>query len=93
MAGTIPPDAAWRTAGQQVYATTLHCPRRNFPRRPPYLYNQWQSTCQVARNSTVAIAVLANDTDAKGDALTISALSAPANGTARIKANGAVWEP
>ena len=42
------------------------------------------------RNTAATIAVLANDTDADGDALSVMAVTAPAHGTAVANANGTV---
>ena len=47
-------------------------------------------TARTAEDAEVLIDVLANDTDAEGDALRIEAITSPANGTARIAASGGV---
>jgi VCBS repeat-containing protein len=47
-------------------------------------------TATTTRNTAVTIAVLANDVDADGDALTVTIGSAPVHGTAAVNANGSV---
>ena len=44
----------------------------------------------TSRNTAAAIAVLANDTDADGDTLSVMTVTAPAHGTAVVNANGTV---
>ena len=44
----------------------------------------------TAEDTPVAVAVLANDTDPDGDALTVSAVTQPAHGTVAINADGTV---
>ena len=44
----------------------------------------------TSRNTAAAIAVLANDTDADGDTLSVTSVTAPAHGTASVNANGTV---
>ena len=44
----------------------------------------------TAEDTATTIAVLANDTDADGDSLTVSAVSTPAHGTAAINADGTI---
>jgi len=45
---------------------------------------------QAVTNTATAVAVLANDTDADNDFLTVTNVSAPAHGTAAIQANGTI---
>lgn len=45
-------------------------------------------TATVARGATAYIAVLANDTDPDGDALTVTAVTAPSKGSAVVTGNG-----
>ena len=47
-------------------------------------------TAATAEDESVVIDVLANDTDAEGDALRVDSVSRPAHGTARAAANGGV---
>ena len=47
----------------------------------------------VAEDASVAIQPLANDTDADGDTLTISAVSTPAHGTAVVEAGQVTYTP
>ena len=47
-------------------------------------------TALTVEDAEVVIDVLANDTDADGDALSIESVTAPVNGTARIAADGGV---
>ena len=47
-------------------------------------------TARTAEDAGVLIDVLANDTDAEGDALMVESVTAPSNGTARIAADGRV---
>lgn len=47
-------------------------------------------TATTSKNTAVAIAVLANDSDADGDPLTVTSLTAPANGTAVLNPDGTV---
>jgi hypothetical protein len=54
---------------------------------PPSAVNDSAST---SKNSAVIVAVLANDSDADGDALRIDSVSRPANGTAAILADGSI---
>ena len=54
---------------------------------PPSAVNDSAST---SKNAAVIIAVLANDSDADGDALRIDSISRPANGTAAIRADGTI---
>lgn len=56
------------------------------PNRPPVAVND---AARTAPGQAVAVAVLANDSDPDGDALSVTAVSKPAHGTATI-ANGAV---
>ncbi len=60
------------------------------PNRPPVAAND---TATTAFATPVTIAVLANDSDPDGDALTIGAVTAPAHGTAAISANAIVYTP
>jgi hypothetical protein len=47
-------------------------------------------TAQALPAAGITIAVLANDSDADGDALTVSTITAPANGTAAVNPDGTV---
>ncbi|MEO8683834.1 MAG: Ig-like domain-containing protein, partial [Devosia sp.] len=47
-------------------------------------------TISVAEDASVVISVLANDTDANGDALSVTGAGAPAHGTAVINQNGTI---
>ena len=47
-------------------------------------------TATTPEDTATTIAVLANDTDANGDTLTVTAVTTPAHGTAAINANGTV---
>ena len=49
-----------------------------------------QRRSTTAEDTAAIIAVLANDTDADGDSLSITAVSAPTNGTAVANANGTI---
>jgi hypothetical protein len=57
---------------------------------PPVARNDAAAT---KRNTAVTIAVLANDSDADGDALTIVSATAPKNGTAAIAGSGIRYTP
>ena len=50
-------------------------------------------TARTVEDAEVVIDVLANDTDADGDALSIEAVTAPVNGTARIADGGVLYAP
>ncbi len=50
-------------------------------------------TARTAEDAEVVIDVLANDTDADGDALSIESVTAPVNGTARIAHGGVLYAP
>jgi outer membrane protein OmpA-like peptidoglycan-associated protein len=50
-------------------------------------------TVTAAASGATTINVLANDTDADGNALTLQSVSAPANGTAVVTGNRAVYTP
>ena len=50
-------------------------------------------TATTVRNRAVTIAVLANDSDADGDALTLVSVSSPAHGTAAISGTSIVYTP
>ncbi|MYK46826.1 MAG: hypothetical protein F4029_11435, partial [Gammaproteobacteria bacterium] len=64
--------------------TALPAPTTN---RAPSASNDTATTTEAA---AVAIDVLANDTDADGDALTVASVVQPANGTAAIQSDGSV---
>ena len=57
---------------------------------PPVVVNDSAATTS---GSAVSIAVLANDTDPDGDALSIKSVTAPANGTSRIDGPQATYRP
>ena len=44
----------------------------------------------TAEDTAVSVAVLTNDTDLDGDTLTVSAVTAPAHGTATVNADGTI---
>jgi uncharacterized protein YhjY with autotransporter beta-barrel domain len=60
------------------------------PNSPPVAVNDSAVTDQDA---AVLIPVLANDSDPDGDALQVSAVGAPANGTAQVSGNGVLYTP
>ncbi|PYR63826.1 MAG: hypothetical protein DMF88_24480, partial [Acidobacteria bacterium] len=47
-------------------------------------------TATTLENTAATIAVLANDTDADGDVLTVASVTAPAHGTAAMNSNGTI---
>ena len=61
---------------------------------PPVVINNFpqanDDSAMTTQDVPVTIAVLANDEDADGDALTLVAVTAPANGTATVNADGSV---
>ena len=48
---------------------------------------------ETTEGSSVAINVLANDTDVEGDALTIQSLGDPSNGAAEVSGDSIVYTP
>jgi hypothetical protein len=84
-------DVAYSQVGSQGALTVLY----GIPRvtnRPPLAK---PDTAKIVCDASVAIAVLANDSDPDGDRLTITAISKPANGTAKLAADGKriVYDP
>ena len=71
----------------QALAWTQFTPISPPPNNPPVAA---ADSSETARGAAVSIDVLANDTDADGDALSVQAVTQPANGTASISENGAV---
>ena len=57
------------------------------PNEPPIATDD---AATVAEDGTVDVAVLANDTDGDGDALTVSAVGAPSHGSATAQPNGTI---
>ena len=60
------------------------------PNRPPVAVDDAAST---AAGAAVTIDVLANDSDPDGDALSVTAVTAPAGGTATVSGNAVVYVP
>ena len=52
--------------------------------------NAGDDTASVAKGATAYIAVLANDSDPDGDALKVTAITAPSKGTATIQTDGTI---
>ncbi|MCY3699875.1 MAG: tandem-95 repeat protein, partial [Gemmatimonadetes bacterium] len=74
-------DGAGGTASAEVEVTVL--PVNDVP-------EAFGDAASTDEDAAVEIDVLANDTDADGDSLTVSSVSVPSNGTAEISAGGGV---
>ena len=82
-------DGRGGTASQTVTVNVL-------PNAVPVAANDTGSDLTTLRDTTLSIPIarlLANDTDANGDTLSIAALSAPSNGTVAINGANVVFTP
>ena len=82
-------DGRGGTASQTVTVNVL-------PNAVPVAANDTGSDLTTLRDTTLSIPIarlLANDTDANGDTLSIAALSAPSNGTVAINGTNVVFTP
>ena len=55
--------------------------------------NAVDDTATTSQGHAITIAVLANDTDVEGDALSVTSLTQPANGTAAVAGNAVTYTP
>lgn len=80
-------DAAYSQVGAQGALTVLYGIPRDPPpaNRPPVAV---ADRVTIVCDASVTIAVLANDSDPDGDALNVTKVSKPANGTAKATADG-----
>ncbi|QOR61544.1 Ig-like domain-containing protein [Sulfurovum sp. ST-21] len=74
------------TGGRLNIATSINLPGNHSPVAQ-------NDTATTLEDSSVDIAVLANDSDADGDTLSISAVTSPANGTAIINGTQVTYTP
>ena len=98
---TYTPDPGWRGSDTITYVlgdghggTVAGTVKVKTPNTPPVANTDTASAPASWLGSTpTPIDVLANDTDANGDALTVTKVTAPAHGTAVISGNAAVYTP
>ena len=80
-----------RTAAWARGRTTTAAPSSSSPARPPTTRRTPSTTARPpARTRRSTVNVLANDTDADGDILTVTSAGVPGHGSAVINANGTI---